>query len=181
MRCRGCSRAPIPSRCWRHLVRRSPGWHRRRGAPRADRRPRKSGGRLTYLRSKTARMEDSDFSATAYDRVYDADRRRFSQVDRGESGGDRRRGGHSPRCEGSVPSPSWRWSSTSRRDCRLHDRQRHDSRDIEGEPPVSSAVEGLRRSCAPGSVDSPRRVGADARDWTVRSTIISGGKPALLG
>ena len=29
---------------------------------------------VTYLRSKTARMEESDFSATAYDRVYDADR-----------------------------------------------------------------------------------------------------------
>ena len=27
---------------------------------------------VTYLRSKTARMEESDFSATAYDRVYDA-------------------------------------------------------------------------------------------------------------
>src|SRR5688572_7732909 len=28
---------------------------------------------VTYLRSKTARMEESDFSATAYDRVYDAE------------------------------------------------------------------------------------------------------------
>ncbi len=29
---------------------------------------------VTYLRSKTARMEESDFSANAYDRVYSADR-----------------------------------------------------------------------------------------------------------
>jgi len=29
---------------------------------------------VTYLRSKVARMEESDFSATAYDRVYEADR-----------------------------------------------------------------------------------------------------------
>jgi 2-dehydro-3-deoxy-D-arabinonate dehydratase len=29
---------------------------------------------VTYLRSKVARMEESDFSATAYDRVYDAAR-----------------------------------------------------------------------------------------------------------
>ena len=29
---------------------------------------------VTYLRSKTARMEESSFSATAYDRVYDAER-----------------------------------------------------------------------------------------------------------
>ena len=28
---------------------------------------------VTYLRSKQARMEESDFSATAYDRVYDAE------------------------------------------------------------------------------------------------------------
>ena len=33
---------------------------------------------VTYLRSKDARMEESDFSATAYDRVYDARARRFS-------------------------------------------------------------------------------------------------------
>ena len=31
---------------------------------------------VTYLRSKTARMEESDFSATAYDRVYDAEQAR---------------------------------------------------------------------------------------------------------
>jgi 2-dehydro-3-deoxy-D-arabinonate dehydratase len=29
---------------------------------------------VTYMRSKVARMEESDFSATAYDRVYDAER-----------------------------------------------------------------------------------------------------------
>src|SRR5690242_17594040 len=29
---------------------------------------------VTYLRSKKARMEESNFSATAYDRVYEADR-----------------------------------------------------------------------------------------------------------
>ena len=29
---------------------------------------------VTYLRSKTARMEESDFSASAYDKVYDAER-----------------------------------------------------------------------------------------------------------
>ena len=29
---------------------------------------------VTYLRSRTARMEESDFSASAYDRVYDAER-----------------------------------------------------------------------------------------------------------
>ena len=54
---------------------------------------------VTYLRSKTARMEESDFSATAYDRVYDADRPEiFFKALRGKSRSDRRVGGHSPRC-----------------------------------------------------------------------------------
>ena len=38
-----------------------------------DRQPVWAAG-VTYLRSKSARMEESDFSATAYDRVYDAER-----------------------------------------------------------------------------------------------------------
>jgi 2-dehydro-3-deoxy-D-arabinonate dehydratase len=29
---------------------------------------------VTYLRSKTARMKESDFSATAYDKIYAAER-----------------------------------------------------------------------------------------------------------
>ena len=32
---------------------------------------------VTYLRSKAARMEESDFSANAYDRVYEAELRSF--------------------------------------------------------------------------------------------------------
>ena len=32
------------------------------------------GRRVTYLRSKKARMEESEFNASAYDRVYEADR-----------------------------------------------------------------------------------------------------------
>ncbi|MFM9196023.1 MAG: fumarylacetoacetate hydrolase family protein, partial [Planctomycetia bacterium] len=39
-----------------------------------DRRQEVWAAGVTYLRSKTARMEESDFSATAYDRVYDAPR-----------------------------------------------------------------------------------------------------------
>src|ERR1043166_4915333 len=37
-------------------------------------RPEEWAAGVTYLRSKAARMEESDFSATAYDRVYDAPR-----------------------------------------------------------------------------------------------------------
>jgi len=42
---------------------------------------------VTYLRSKTARMEESDFSATAYDQVYEAERPElFFQSAGGEGG-----------------------------------------------------------------------------------------------
>jgi 2-dehydro-3-deoxy-D-arabinonate dehydratase len=44
-----------------------------RFAPPVDRQEVWAAG-VTYLRSKAARMEESDFSATAYDRVYDAER-----------------------------------------------------------------------------------------------------------
>ena len=44
----------------------------RMGAPVNDQEVWAAG--VTYLRSKAARMEESDFSATAYDRVYDAPR-----------------------------------------------------------------------------------------------------------
>jgi 2-dehydro-3-deoxy-D-arabinonate dehydratase len=52
-------------------------------------RARKSGAAgVTYLRSKAARMEESDFSATAYDRVYAAERSEIFQVTGGESCSD---------------------------------------------------------------------------------------------
>ena len=40
---------------------------------------------VTYLRSKQARMEESDFSATAYDRVYAAQRPEIFLIAGGKS------------------------------------------------------------------------------------------------
>lgn len=67
---------------------------------------------VTYLRSKKARMEESDFSASAYDRVYDAVRPEIffkslpeKVVAPGDGVGIRRTRA------GTCPSRSWRWCS----------------------------------------------------------------------
>ena len=82
----------------------------------------------------------------------------FLQGDRGESGGDRRRGRHPPRCDveraraGAGARAQLAWT-----DRRLHDRQRHElARHRRGEPLVSAAGEGLRPLVRAGSVDPPR-------------------------
>jgi len=58
---------------------------------------------VTYLRSKSARMAESDFSATAYDKVYDAARPElfFKALPQKVAG---------PMRGGTSRSPSWRWS-----------------------------------------------------------------------
>ena len=67
------------------------------------------GGRLTYRRSKTARMRESDFSASAYDRVYAAPRPEifFKAIAEKPS----RPATHRIRASAleSCPSRSWRW------------------------------------------------------------------------
>ena len=140
---------------------------------------------VTYLRSKTARMEESDFSATAYDRVYDADRPEIffkalaeKVVPTGEAVGIRRD------ARWSVPEPELALVINSRgQHCRLHDRQRHElARHRRGEPLVSAAGEGLRPLVRARSMDSASAsTEAEARDWTVRSTIIRGGERVFSG
>ena len=118
---------------------------------------------VTYLRSKTARMEESDFSATAYDRVYDADRPEIffkalaeKVVPTGESVGIRRD------ARWSVPEPELALVLNSRGrivGCTIGNDM--SSRDIEGENllylPQAKVYD---RSCALGPVDSARRGGS---------------------
>ena len=68
---------------------------------------------VTYLRSKKARMEESDFSATAYDKVYEAERPELffkSQPEKvvppGDAVGIRRDS------NGTCRNRNWRWLST---------------------------------------------------------------------
>ncbi len=139
---------------------------------------------VTYLRSKTARMEESDFSATAYDRVYDADRPEIffkalaeKVVPTGEAVGIRRD------ATWSVPEPELALVINSRGQivgCTIGNDM--SSRDIEGENllylPQAKVYD---RSCALGPWIRLGVTEADARDWTVRSTIIRAGEPVFSG
>jgi len=126
---------------------------------------------VTYLRSKTARMEESDFSATAYDRVYDADRPEiFFKAIRRDA-------------KWSVPEPELALVLSSRGQfvgCTIGNDM--SSRDIEGENllylPQAKVYD---RSCALGPCIRLGVAEADARDWTVRSTILRGGAPVFSG
>ena len=139
---------------------------------------------VTYLRSKAARMEESDFSATAYDRVYDADRPELffkalpeKVVPTGESVGIRRD------ARWSVPEPELALVINSRgaiAGCTIGNDM--SSRDIEGENllylPQAKVYD---RSCALGPWIRIGVAEADARNWMVRSTILRGGAPVFSG
>jgi 2-dehydro-3-deoxy-D-arabinonate dehydratase len=139
---------------------------------------------VTYLRSKTARMEESDFSATAYDRVYDAERPEIffkaiaeKVVPTGEAVGIRRD------AKWNVPEPELALVINSRGQivgCSIGNDM--SSRDIEGENllylPQAKVYD---RSCALGPWICLGVKEADVRDWTVRSTIVRGGAPVFSG
>jgi 2-dehydro-3-deoxy-D-arabinonate dehydratase len=139
---------------------------------------------VTYLRSKTARMEESDFSATAYDRVYDADRPEIffkalaeKVVATGEAVGIRRD------ARWNVPEPELALVISSRGTivgCTIGNDM--SSRDIEGENllylPQAKVYD---RSCALGPWIRLGVAEADARTWMVRSTILRGGAPVFSG
>jgi 2-dehydro-3-deoxy-D-arabinonate dehydratase len=139
---------------------------------------------VTYLRSKTARMEESDFSATAYDRVYDAARPEIffkalaeKVVAAGEGVGIRRD------AKWNVPEPELALVISSRGEivgCTIGNDM--SSRDIEGENllylPQAKVYD---RSCALGPWIRLGVSEAEAREWTIRSTILRGGVPVFSG
>jgi 2-dehydro-3-deoxy-D-arabinonate dehydratase len=139
---------------------------------------------VTYLRSKTARMEESDFSSTAYDRVYDAARPEIffkaiaeKVVATGEGVGIRRD------ARWNVPEPELALVINSRGTivgCTIGNDM--SSRDIEGENllylPQAKVYD---RSCALGPWIRLGVAEADVRDWIVRSTIVRGGAPVFAG
>jgi 2-dehydro-3-deoxy-D-arabinonate dehydratase len=139
---------------------------------------------VTYLRSKTARMEESDFSATAYDRVYDAERPEIffkalaeKVVPTGEAVGIRRD------ATWSVPEPELALVINSRGTivgCTIGNDM--SSRDIEGENllylPQAKVYD---RSCALGPWIRLGVAETDAREWTIRSTIVRSGMRVFSG
>ena len=139
---------------------------------------------VTYLRSKDARMEESDFSATAYDRVYDATRPELffkslpeKVVACGEPVGIR------ADAQWSVPEPELVLMMNSRGEIAGYAVGNDmSSRDIEGENLLYlPQAKVYHRSCAAGPWV---RVGAreeEAREWEITIQIERGGKTVFEG
>ena len=139
---------------------------------------------VTYLRSKTARMEESDFSATAYDRVYEAPRPEIffkSLAEKVVGPGD----GVGIRADArwNVPEPELALVMNARGDtvgCTIGNDM--SSRDIEGENllylPQAKIYD---RSCALGPWIVLGPTEAEARRWEVAVTIHRGGEPVFRG
>jgi 2-dehydro-3-deoxy-D-arabinonate dehydratase len=139
---------------------------------------------VTYLRSKTARMEESDFSATAYDRVYAAARPEIffkslagKVVATGEPVGIRRD------AKWSVPEPELALVLNSRGQVAGYTIGNDmSSRDIEGENLLYLPQAKIYRgSCALGpwiTLDTPETA---AREWKIRMEIQRGGQSVFSG
>jgi len=139
---------------------------------------------VTYSRSKTARMEESNFSATAYDRVYEAERPELffkampeKVVPHGESVGIRND------AKWSVPEPELALVINSRgKIAGLTIGNDMSSRDIEGENllylPQAKIYD---RSCALGPWITLGAAEALAREWSISIGIRRNGNCVFEG
>lgn len=139
---------------------------------------------VTYLRSKKARMEESDFSATAYDKVYDAPRPELffksmpeKIVGPGEAVGIRKD------ATWNVPEPELAFVLNSRGHIVGYTVGNDmSSRDIEGENllylPQAKTYD---RACALGPFVTVGVTEADVRNWKIGVEIHRGGKEAFAG
>lgn len=139
---------------------------------------------VTYLRSKKARMEESEFSATAYDRVYDAPRPELffkalpeKVVGPGETVGIR------ADARWSVPEPELAFVLNSRGHLAGYTVGNDmSSRDIEGENllylPQAKIYD---RSCALGPFITVGADEAEARTWQIEMRIRRAGAEVFQG
>ena len=139
---------------------------------------------VTYLRSKDARMEESDFSATAYDRVYDAPRPELffkslpeKVVACGEPVGIR------TDAQWSVPEPELVLMMNSHGDIAGYAVGNDmSSRDIEGENLLYlPQAKVYHRSCAVGPWVRVDATEAEAREWEIEIQIERGGETVFEG
>jgi 2-dehydro-3-deoxy-D-arabinonate dehydratase len=132
---------------------------------------------VTYLRSKKARMEESDFSATAYDKVYDAPRPELffkslpeKVVGPGETVGIR------ADAKWNVPEPELAFVINSRGHITGYTVGNDmSSRDIEGENLLYLPQAKIyHRSCALGPFVRVGAMESEARTWTINLQIRRG-------
>jgi len=139
---------------------------------------------VTYLRSKAARMEESEFSANAYDRVYDAVRPELffkslpeKVVATGEAVGIRRD------AKWNVPEPELALVMNSRGKIVGYTVGNDmSSRDIEGENLLYlPQAKTYHRSCALGPWITLGEPEVTARNWKIKLQIMRGGQSAFGG
>ena len=139
---------------------------------------------VTYLRSKTARMEESDFSANAYNRVYEAERPELffksmpqKVVGPGDAVGIRRDS------KWNVPEPELALVMNSRGKIVGHTIGNDmSSRDIEGENLLYlPQAKTYQSSCAIGPWIVLGTPEAQAREWKIKLNIERDGKNVFNG
>ncbi|MBI4658398.1 MAG: fumarylacetoacetate hydrolase family protein [Verrucomicrobia bacterium] len=139
---------------------------------------------VTYLRSKKARMEESDFSASAYDRVYEADRPELffkslpeKVVASNEPVGIRKD------ARWNVPEPELVLVINSHgRIAGYSIGNDMSSRDIEGENTLYlPQAKVYHRSCAVGPVIRLGAAETEARTWKIELRVRRGGVIAFAG
>ena len=139
---------------------------------------------VTYLRSKTARMEESEFSASAYDRVYAADRPEIffkslaeKVVPTGEPVGIR------SDAKWNVPEPELALVINSRGQIVGHTIGNDmSSRDIEGENLLYlPQAKTYRQSCSLGPWLRLGATEAEARSWEISIEILRSGQRVFNG
>ena len=139
---------------------------------------------VTYLRSKQARMEESDFSATAYDRVYAAERPEIffkslpeKVVATGEPVGIR------SDAKWNIPEPELALVLNSRGQIVGHTIGNDmSSRDIEGENLLYlPQAKTYHRSCALGPWITLGTPEAEAREWIIKIGIQRDGQLMFAG
>jgi 2-dehydro-3-deoxy-D-arabinonate dehydratase len=139
---------------------------------------------VTYLRSKKARMEESEFSASAYDRVYDAARPEifFKALGAKVSGASGKIGIRAD-AKWNVPEPELALVINSRKELvGFTVGNDMSSRDIEGENLLYlPQAKVYKHSCALGPCIALGLTEAEARTWTISVHIFRDGKDVFSG
>ena len=139
---------------------------------------------VTYLRSKSARMEESDFSATAYDRVYDAPRPEIFFKSLGEKVvGPNDAVGIRQDAHWNVPEPELALVMNANAQlvgCTIGNDM--SSRDIEGENLLYlPQAKTYSRSCSLGPWIVLMRDEVAIREWSISISIVRNGHACFSG